>query len=123
MQDEEGTLTFNDGGQATENRRSTCEECGKLYEAPILAHIISAGQMQEYYACPRCMTRVPETTEIIQKPHPPAQALKTKKPAAPEKEAIAGCIHYFGYLKKRPRDEPFPNECLTCSKMVDCLMH
>jgi len=34
-----------------------------------------------------------------------------------------GCLHYFGYLRFRPQKESFPNECLSCQKLVDCLKH
>jgi DNA-directed RNA polymerase subunit RPC12/RpoP len=122
MQNEADTLTFNDGGQATESIGFICEECGKVYEKPILANVISAGQTQEYYACPTCMTKVPETPKIMREPQPPTETLKTKKTATAEKEAVTGCAHYFGYLRKREKDKPFPDECLSCSKMVECLM-
>jgi DNA-directed RNA polymerase subunit RPC12/RpoP len=122
MQTEAGAPTLNDGGHTTESRGFTCEECGKVYEKPILANIISEGQTQEYYACPRCMTKVSETPKTIQEPQPPAQTVQAKKTTTVEKEAVAGCAHYFGYLRKREKDKSFPDECLTCSKMVDCLM-
>jgi hypothetical protein len=122
MQNEGDTLTFNDGGQAAGSRGFMCEGCGKAYEKPILASVVSAGQMQEYYACPRCMTKVPETPKAVQELQPPTETLKAKKTATAEKEAVAGCAHYFGYLRKREKDKPFPDECLSCSKMVECLM-
>ena len=121
MQTEAGAPTLNDGGHTTESRGFMCEECGKVYEKPILANIISAGQTREYYACPRCMTKVPETPKTIQEPQPPAQTVQAKKTTPAEKEAVPGCAHYFGYLRKREKDKSFPDECLTCSKMVDCL--
>jgi DNA-directed RNA polymerase subunit RPC12/RpoP len=122
MQNEADRPIFNDGGQAEESRGFMCEECGKAYEKPILANVVSAGQTQEYYACPRCMTKVPETPKAVQEPQPPTETLKAKKTTTPEKEAVAGCAHYFGYLRKREKDKPFPDECLSCSKMVECLM-
>ena len=33
-----------------------------------------------------------------------------------------GCLHEFGYLKNRPKNKPIPDECLTCPKMIQCLM-
>lgn len=122
MQNEADTLTFNDGGQATESRGFTCEECGKVYEKAIFANVISAGQTQEYYACPRCMTKVPETPKTIKEPQPPTETLKAKRTTTTEKEAVAGCAHYFGHLRKHEKDKPYPDECLSCSKMVDCIM-
>jgi hypothetical protein len=31
------------------------------------------------------------------------------------------CQHFLGYLKRRPKDTPIPDECLTCGRMVECL--
>jgi hypothetical protein len=42
---------------------------------------------------------------------------------APAPEANTKCQHFFGYLNKRPKENPFPEECLTCVRMVDCLLH
>jgi hypothetical protein len=33
------------------------------------------------------------------------------------------CGHFFGYLGKRQKSTPFPDECLTCARMVECLLH
>jgi len=32
------------------------------------------------------------------------------------------CRHFLGYLKKRPKDMQIPDECLTCDKMIQCLL-
>jgi len=59
----------------------------------------------------------PEEPEMLEKP--------TKKPAKPsesEEEAPPGCSHYVGYLSKRPKGTPIPEECLTCPKMIDCTL-
>jgi hypothetical protein len=34
----------------------------------------------------------------------------------------SGCPHHFGYLKEHPRNTPIPNECLTCTKIMECLV-
>jgi hypothetical protein len=125
MQTEADTPTFNDGDHTTENKGFTCEGCGRAYEKAILASIISEGQTQEYYACPRCMTKTTPTQKrkTIQESEPPTTTAQAKKTTTVEKETIPGCAHHFGYLKKREKDKPFPDECLTCRKMVDCLMN
>jgi hypothetical protein len=122
MQTEADALTSRDEGYTTESKGFTCGECGRAYEKPILAHIISAGQTQKYYACPRCMAKTPPTTRTIQEIQYPTPIPPTKKATTAEKEAVAGCANHFGYLRKRDKDKPIPEECLTCVKMVDCLM-
>jgi hypothetical protein len=32
------------------------------------------------------------------------------------------CGHFPGYLGKRSKDMPIPEECLTCSKMIECMV-
>jgi len=32
------------------------------------------------------------------------------------------CLHYFGYLSKLPKNSSIPEDCLLCSKVVECLV-
>lgn len=32
------------------------------------------------------------------------------------------CTHHFGYLAKRPKNSSFPEECILCEKVVECLI-
>jgi len=38
-----------------------------------------------------------------------------------EKTGVQYCPHYFGYLGEHPKNTPIPNECLTCTKIMECL--
>ena len=33
------------------------------------------------------------------------------------------CNHFLGYMRKRAKDMPIPDECLTCSRMIECMLH
>ena len=33
------------------------------------------------------------------------------------------CSHFFGYLRKIPRNTSLPDECFSCTKMVECLSY
>jgi hypothetical protein len=46
---------------------------------------------------------------------------KVKKVVVAKHEDNVKCKHFLGYLKKRPKDMSFPDECLTCNKMIECL--
>ena len=37
-------------------------------------------------------------------------------------ESPKGCPHHFGYLAQRPKDASIPQKCLTCPKIVDCML-
>jgi len=46
-------------------------------------------------------------------------------PIKPENEEKCRpkCPHYFGYLAEHIKDTPsFPEECLICSRVVDCIL-
>jgi len=55
------------------------------------------------------------------------EAPKVKPPKGEGKgpegeESPKGCPHHFGYLAHRPKDASIPQECLTCQKIVDCML-
>ncbi len=65
----------------------------------------------------------PEPVEPEQTGETPPETLEAPKPAESKEETPTGCPHHFGYLSKRPKDIPIPEECLTCRKMVQCMLN
>jgi hypothetical protein len=105
-------------GDSSFERNSTdfvCNECGGTFQKPILAKVSCNGQVQEYYACPHCMTRTNNERKDIT-----ISEEDVKEPSA-RLENNVECKHFFGYLKTRPKDASIPDECLTCNKMIECL--
>jgi len=102
----------------------TCDGCGRTFQTPILATVSTSGQIQKYYACPCCMTKVNDvkTSESGEEEKSLISMVEPRKLGA-ESENMAKCGHFFGYLKKRQKETPIPEECLTCGKMVECLFH
>ena len=110
---------------------SRCGACGETFETPLLAVVLSESVAEEYYACPKCLSKV---ASLLREPEV-EEAYEVKdevedEVAAPEAaevafesnmEALASCAHHLGYLKNRPKNTPIPEECLTCSKMIDCM--
>lgn len=100
-----------------------CDECRTPFSRPILATILGSNQRQTYYACPRCLTKV-DTEEsqnegLEQHTNPTLESGNV----TPETSKNEKCQHFFGYLNKRQKGNPYPEECLTCPSMVDCLFH
>jgi hypothetical protein len=93
-----------------------CNECGGTFQKPILATVSCDGRVQTYYACPRCMARISKEYNEI------TTSKKTVKKTPVKLENNVKCRHFLGYLKKRPKDAPIPDECLTCDKMIECLL-
>jgi len=65
--------------------------------------------------------------EAMERPSPvsktPDKTAKTEKTESSQDNKPPGCSHYVGYLmKEHPKKTPIPNECITCSKINECLM-
>ena len=94
-----------------------CKACGEKFEQPLLAMVFSDSIVNEYYACPICLSKVASVNR--------QKAFEADEPIATEiadtVEGPASCAHHLGYLKQRPENTPIPEECLTCSKIIDCM--
>ncbi len=86
-------------------------KCGKIFSEPIELTVRAEGSHETYYACPHCFSRVSKA---------PHGALRDASEGN-EKNDVAGCGHFPGYLKTRPKDSPIPDECLTCSRILKCM--
>jgi len=42
------------------------------------------------------------------------------KPPEKEEKDPSKVPHHFGYLANRPKNAPIPEECLICSRMLEC---
>jgi DNA-directed RNA polymerase subunit RPC12/RpoP len=143
-----------DSRQPQETRgASRCSICGEHFETPLYAVVSSGYLKDEYYACPRCLSKVhgferpkrllqveeaeEEAEEAVEAVAEAAEVEMTAEPELPEEpeaevkaaeeesapEEAAGCMHSLGYLKRRPKDAPIPEECFVCPKMIDCMAH
>ena len=114
--DEEEEISWKHDGN-----HCTCDECGEMFQKPLLATVMSNDSSQKYYACPRCLTKVSEVKAQEKEENKEASPKRDLIQAGTESESAAKCQHFLGYLKKRPKDTSIPDQCLTCSKMVECL--
>jgi DNA-directed RNA polymerase subunit RPC12/RpoP len=105
---------------------STCGTCREAFEEPLLAMVFSDSLVEEYYACPKCLSRVakidPQKAEKANEVDM-EEAVEVKELGAIENSAdrMAGCLYHLGYLKRRGKNVPIPEECLTCSKIIECM--
>lgn len=109
---------------------SMCSACGEMFNAPLLAMVFSDYLVEEYYACPRCLSKVRsvERREPVEVAEEEAESLESGLGMKVEDamkdvamEETGGCGHHLGYLRQRPKNTPIPEECLTCSKMIECM--
>jgi len=87
-------------------------KCHKKIEEPILLNNLSKTPAEQYYACPHCFIKL----DVIS-----AQPQKEKEEKKEEK-GPSKCAGYLGYLAILPKNKPIPQECLTCPKILDCVM-
>lgn len=63
-----------------------------------------------------------EKVKAIQSPESASTvSVETKKTDFSPDTQTQGCPYHFGYLKEHPKNTPLPNECLTCTKIMECL--
>ena len=63
-----------------------------------------------------------ESGKAIERPKPaPTASVETEKPEFSRNNHSSGCPYRFGYLKEHPKHTPIPNECLTCTRIMECL--
>lgn len=100
-----------------------CERCGEEFQKPLLATVSSTYSAQRYFACPRCLTKVDlaKESKAEEKREEQPSIREKAKPKEMPKPDDARCNHFLGYLRRRPKDTPIPDDCLTCEKMIECL--
>ncbi len=108
----------------SENRESCkCDICGEEFETPLFAVVSSGYLIAEYYACPRCLSKVNgvERHKKAEADEDEAEESRDETEVEEKMEETVACAHQLGYLKRRPKNTPIPEECLTCSKTIECM--
>jgi len=106
------------------NDSYSCLKCGNKFEKPIFAVNNSPGVTEGYYACPLCLSKIknPKDEETDEVPtDEEAPIVEEEEKGAPTERSPPVCPYHFGYLKKRPKNTPVPEECFTCLEMIDCM--
>lgn len=111
------------------------ERCGKSFQAPVrLTDLSDKPRSQTYYACPYCFSKMNDSEHSLSHEiklakdddEEKATSSKSKKRATQEENeeenAVFECPHHVGYLKKRSKDESVPDSCLTCPKILQCMV-
>lgn len=110
-----------------ENHNSTkCLVCNEEFSEPLYAAVTAGYLVEEYYACPRCLSKInpieTSTTTKSQETEEAKQETTAQEPEIEEKsEETTVCPHHLGYLKQRPKTTPMPEACFTCPKMIECM--
>ncbi|MEM3627933.1 MAG: hypothetical protein QXJ11_06590 [Candidatus Bathyarchaeia archaeon] len=100
-----------------------CDGCHETFQRPLLATDSSGGRVHVYYACPRCLSKVDVKERGRSEEREESRAIAEKAKKVIGEQASVGCKHFLGYLRKRPKNTPIPDECLTCERMIECLAY
>jgi len=117
-----------------ENQNYTCPNplCGKIFTNPLKTKNLSSKQNEVYDACPYCLTEITvEKPSVVidlkkevevEKSESEETSIYHKKemPTTPSK--AQECQHYMGYLSERSKADKIPEECMTCPKIVECML-
>lgn len=97
----------------------TCpyNECKKGFEKPLVLTDFSSTPRETYYACPHCLTKVDVAMNDSY-----MDSISVETSDTPVEQPPAECTHHFGHLKSLPKEAAIPDECLTCSKLLQCLV-
>ena len=119
-------------------------ECRKIFDKPVALTDLSQNPTSVHSACPHCgfdlqtvsPVRTSKTFEKavktpLKQEEPlervEASKITTEKQSSPPPKSLQArppeCRHFFGYLKKIPKNTPIPDECFGCLRMVDCLYY
>jgi DNA-directed RNA polymerase subunit RPC12/RpoP len=106
------------------------ERCGRSFTAPVrLTDLSHKPHSETYYACPYCFSKMDELEHNLShdlklmetEGNETTISNNPKKHATPE-DITFQCPHHVGYLKKRSKDESVPDSCLTCPKILQCMV-
>jgi DNA-directed RNA polymerase subunit RPC12/RpoP len=98
--------------------------CGRGFKQPIL--LASTGELsrESYYACPHCHSKV----DLVLKDRKDLSSAEAVAVTDPDDHVVLGrrpegCMHYIGYLETLPENASLPDKCLTCPRVMSCIVH
>jgi len=100
----------------------TCpnNSCKKTFDKPLKTLNLQQDPAKSYAACPYCLTKIEELE--TNKPVKTKIEHLSKKESKP-KEKTNTCQYFFGYLSQREKKADFPEECMICTQIVDCMLN
>jgi hypothetical protein len=103
-------------------------ECGRVFADPIIVEDFSSKN--ESYCLTEIVieenSEVKEEKRTLKKKRAKIEETITQptilKPAEKSSVKENKCPYHFGYLSQRSRKEEIPEECMTCEKIVQCML-
>jgi hypothetical protein len=104
----------------------TCpnKSCEKTFTKPLATVNLQQDSKEPYNACPYCLTEItipePQSDDLSEEKE--IDISSTSESPNSNKEQEITCQYYFGYLKEKERKRQIPDECITCAKIIDCML-
>jgi len=94
--------------------------CGRSFVKPVVLTDESKLPRETYYACPHCLSRL----EIFVDDSKKMRLVSVARSSVPREAAPPPpqCQHYFGFLQGVGGKASLPDECLTCPRIMQCLV-
>lgn len=98
-----------------------CGHCGRVFSEPVwLTDLSCKPRGETYYACPFCFSRLETDAILGDSEH--SKGKVGEKVSGKQKVTVPECPHEFGYLRSRSKGSGIPDECLTCPKILQCMV-
>ncbi len=109
-----------------EEKKITCPNkvCAKILAMPLSTLNIQQSSKETYNACPHCLTEI--TVYENKKEGPPeatsAEVVPTQEAPGKNQDKAIFSKHYLGYLSDKEKREQFPEECMFCGEILQCML-
>ncbi len=96
--------------------------CGKTFARPLTLSNVQHTSKEPYNACPYCLTEIIALeTKDENLPEETAPELDVEEICEQNHEELPDCKKYFGYLNEKQPNQPIPEECMLCSRIINCM--
>ncbi len=103
----------------------TCpnDACKRIITKPLKTLNRQQDSKEPYYACPYCLTEITlnETEKDDEPEKPEAEIIVPEENTIQNQEKLSDCKHYFGYMNEKEHKQQMPEECMLCSRIIDCM--
>jgi hypothetical protein len=119
-----------------ENEKFACSnpKCKKEFTDPITVYDFSSANMTTYVGCPYCLTAIDaavdsdddegkQRLEADGNKIDEVKSVITDTDSESNEKPTQQCPKYFGYLSQRSKGEKTPEECMSCPKLVECMLN
>src|SRR5208283_1691868 len=105
------------------NVKLTCpnNECNKVITKPLTTLNLQQSSKKSYNACPYCLTEITENESKNPQTKNVAEIDVLEDKTSQNLEKLSDCKHYFGYMSEKEHKEQMPEECIMCSKIIECM--